>query len=386
MRNDFLPVCLPLIDEDEKEEVLKTLTSGWLTTGPLTISFEEDFRNYIGSRFSVAVSSCTSALHLSLLAAGIGKNDEVITTPFTFAATINTILHCQAKPVLVDIDKKTYNIDVKQIESKITKNTKAIVPVHFAGQPCDMDEISRIAKQYDLLVIEDAAHAAGAVYNGSKIGTISDLTCFSFYAIKNMTTGEGGMVTTDDEELATKIRLYSQHGMSKDAWKRYNSKGSWYYEIVYPGFKCNMTDIQAAIGIHQLKKLDEFIEKRTHLAQLYNNAFSKCTSLMIPDHIDNIKHAWHIYPILLKPEELSITRDDFITNLKDLNIGTTVHFIPNHIQPYYRDTFDYKKDDFPMSMWVYDREITLPLYPKMTEKDAYEVIDAVLSILEKFRR
>jgi len=386
MRKTFLPASLPLIGKEETDEVLNTLTSGWLTTGPLTKSFEESFCKYIGSKYAVAVSSCTAGLHLSLLAAGVEKNDEIITTPYTFAATINTILHCQAKPVLVDINKKTYNIDVKKIESSITKSTKAIVPVHFAGQPCEMEEIRLIAKKYNLFVIEDAAHAAGAFYKGVNVGVSSDLHCFSFYPAKNMTTGEGGMVTTDDEELANKIRLYSQHGMSRDAWKRYNSEGSWHYDIVYPGFKYNMTDIQAAIGIHQLKKLDEFIKIRTNYAQMFSKEFAKYPSLIVPEQIKNIKHAWYLYPILLNLEELNITRNEFINELKELNIGTSVHFIPNHIQPYYRDTFGYKQDDFSVAQWVYEREISLPLYPKMTEQDVNDVINAVLNILKSHKK
>jgi len=261
-KREFLPFSSPLILEDEISEVADTLRSGWLTTGPKVKRFEEEFAQYVGSKHAVAVNSCTGALHLALVAEGIGPGDEVITTPFTFIATANVILHVGAKPVFVDIRPDTFNIDVDKIEEAITPKTKVIMPVHYAGQPCEMDEILEIARRHDLLVIEDAAHAVAAEYKERKIGTIGDVSCFSFYATKNLVTGEGGMVTTDDGKLAEKIKILSLHGMSKDAWRRYTAAGSWYYEVIYPGYKYNMTDIQASLGVHQLGKLPQFQKRR----------------------------------------------------------------------------------------------------------------------------
>jgi dTDP-4-amino-4,6-dideoxygalactose transaminase len=384
MRETFLPVAVPLIGDEEIQEIVKSIRSGWITTGPLTKSFEESFCNYVGARHAVAVSSCTAALHLSLLAAGVEPGDEVITTPYTFVATLNTIVHCRATPVLVDIDRQTYNLDVRQVEKKLTSRTKALVPVHFAGQPCDMDPLMKLAGERKLTIIEDAAHAAGASYKGRRIGALGAMTCFSFYAIKNMTTGEGGMVTTDNSELAEKVRLYSLHGMSRDAWKRYTSEGSWYYEILYPGFKYNMTDMQAALGLHQLARLDQFIARRTEIAQRYDRAFAECPSLITPPSADGIRHAWHLYPLLIQPERLKLTRNEFIEKLRAMNIGTTVNFIPNHLQPWYRDTYGYRKGDFPASEWVYEREISLPLFPKMSDRDAADVIEAVLTLCRQY--
>jgi dTDP-4-amino-4,6-dideoxygalactose transaminase len=273
IRNKFLPPFSPSIDDREINEVIDTLKSDWITTGPKTHAFEEYFCEYFGCRYAVALNSCTAGLHLSLIACDIKKDDEVITSPFTFAATANVIIHQNARPVFVDIDESTFNLDPDKIESAITKKTKAIIPVHYAGHPCEMDEILKIAYDHDLTVIEDAAHAVGAEYKNRKIGTIGDLTSFSFYATKNLTTSEGGMVTTDNHDLAEKIRLLGSHGISKDAWKRYSSGGSWYYEVIYPGFKYNMTDIQASMGIQQLKKFKNMQDRREEIARRYSNAF-----------------------------------------------------------------------------------------------------------------
>lgn len=376
----FIPVSSPLISEDEIAEVADTLRSGWLTTGPKVKRFEEEFAQYIGSKHAVAVNSCTGALHLTLVAAGIGQSDEVITTPFTFIATANVILHVGAKPVFVDITPDTFNIDVEKIEAAITPKTKAIMPVHYAGQPCEMDEILEIARKHNLLVIEDAAHAVAAEYKGRKVGTIGDVTCFSFYATKNLVTGEGGMVTTDDEELAEKIKILSLHGMSKDAWKRYTAAGSWYYEVIYPGYKYNMTDIQASLGLHQLKKLEMFQKRREKIAETYNEAFADLAAIETPSVKPYVKHAWHLYVIKLVPERLVIDRDRFIEALKAEKIGTSVHFIPVHLHPYYRETFGFKKGDFPVAEEMYERVISLPLYPKMSDEDVARVIEAVRNL------
>ena len=385
-RNNFLPFARPLIEQEDIEEVVDTLNSDWLTTGPKTHLFEEKFAKYIGSKYAVAVNSCTAALHISLAALGIGKGDEVITSPYTFISTVNVILQQGAIPVFLDIKPDTFNINPDLIREKINDKTKAIMPIHFAGQPCEMEKIMKIAKDNNLLVIEDAAHAISAEYEGRKIGTIGDATSFSFYPTKNMTTGEGGMVTTNDEKLANKCRVWSLHGISKDAWKRYSAEGSWYYEIVCPGYKYNMTDIQASLGLHQLEKLNNFQRKREKIVKAYNKAFKDMKEIMIPFIKDNVKHAWHLYVIKIVSEKLKINRNQFIEALKAENIGTSVHFIPAHLQPYYRDTFGFKKGDFPNAEYAFERVISLPLFPKMSDKDVKDVINSVKKIVEYYKK
>jgi len=325
VRDRFLPFHQPSIDGEEIQEVVDTLKSGWITTGPKTKLFEKKFQEYIGCKHAIAVSSCTAGLHLALVAAGVGQGDEVITTPYTFATTGEVIIQIGAKPVFVDIEEDGFNIDVTKIPEAITPETKAIIPVHFAGEPCDMDEIMKIAQENNLFVIEDAAHAVGAEYKGKKIGNIGDVTVFSFYATKNLTTGEGGMVTTNNDELAEKIRLLSLHGISKDAWKRYTAEGSWYYEILYAGYKYNMTDIQASLGIHQLNKLEKFLSIRQKYAQRYSSAFADISEIKIPPVNHHVRHAWHLYVIRLNSASLSIDRKQFIEALKAENIGSSVH-------------------------------------------------------------
>lgn len=385
-KREFLPFSSPLISKDEISEVADTLRSGWLTTGPKVKGFEEEFARYIGSKHAIAVNSCTGALHLALVAAGIGTGDEVITTPYTFIATANVILHVGAKPVFVDIRPDIFNIDVEKIEAAITPKTKAIMPVHYAGQPCEMDEILEIARRHRLLVIEDAAHAIAAEYKGRKVGTIGDVTCFSFYATKNLVTGEGGMVTTNDGGVAEKIKILSLHGMSKDAWKRYTAAGSWYYEVIYPGYKYNMTDIQASLGLHQLKKLAKFQKRREDIAEAYNEAFAGLDAIEMPFVKPDVKHAWHLYVIKIVPERLKINREQFIEALKEENIGTSVHFIPVHLHPYYRETFGFKEGDFPVAEKAYERVISLPLYPKMSDEDVECVIVAVRKVAGQYER
>jgi len=386
VRKNFLPPFRPYLGEEEIQEVTDTIRSGWLTVGPKTNKFEEMFKEYVGSKYAVSTSSCTAALHLALVAFGVSSGDEVITVPFTFTSTVNVILHQQAKPVFVDIEMGTYTIDVNQIEEKITEKTKAIIPVHYAGHPAEMDRIMKIAKQYELSVIEDAAHAIGAEYKGRKIGTIGDVTCFSFYATKNLATGEGGMVTTDAKEIADKIRLLRLHGISKDAWKRYTSEGSWYYEVIYPGYKYNMTDIQAAIGIHQLKKLEKMQKRREDIAKIYHEAFENMDTITTPVVKNHVRHAWHLYPILIETKKLRIDRNQFIEALKAENVGTSVHFIPVHLHPCYRKRFGFKEGDFPVSEYVYEREVSLPIYPSMTGDEVEDVILAVKKIVNHYKR
>lgn len=379
-RSDFLPFHRPSIGDEEIKEVIATLKSGWITTGPRTKLFEERFRDYIGCQHAIAVNSCTAGLHLALLAAGIGPGDEVITTPYTFAATGEVIIQTGARPVFVDIEADSLNIDPVAIERAITAKTKAIIPVHIAGLPCRMTEIMALAEQHHLVVIEDAAHAFAAEYRGQKIGNIGHITAFSFYATKNLTTGEGGMVTTNDPEYAEKMRLLSLHGLSKDAWKRYSAEGSWYYEIVYAGYKYNMSDIQAALGLQQLQRTASFQATRASYAKKYNEAFKKCRHLIIPTESTESKHAWHLYILRLNLESLRITRSQFIQELQRRRIGSSVHFIPLHLHPYYKKNV---VCDQPLDQAekAFEQVVSLPLYPAMNETDVDDVIRAVNDIV-----
>lgn len=380
-----IPYALPLIEDEEIKEVLDTLHSNWLSKGPKTVEFEKQFSDYVHSNFSIGLNSCTAGLHISQLAAGIGPGDEVITTPYTFVASANTIIHTGAKPVFVDIDPVTMNIDPSKIEEKITSRTKAIIPVHFGGYPCDMDPILEIARKHNLVVIEDAAHAVYTQYKGRMVGSISDFTCFSFYATKNLVTGEGGMVTTNSEEMADKLRVMSLHGMSKNAWNRYSGKGSWFYEVEYPGFKYNMTDMQAALGLVQMKKLQSMQEKRESIAKIYNDVFTKIDGFITPyDNAENV-HAWHLYVIRLKPDHFTIDRAEFIEKLKEKGIGTSVHFIPVPMHPYYKEQ-GYRIEDYPNALEAYTGAISLPLYPKMSEEQVMRVVEAVTELAQIYKK
>lgn len=383
-RPEFVPFHVPQIDEDEIRSVVETLESGWLTTGIKVKRFEEDFARYLGSRHAVAVNSCTAALHLALEAVGIEEGDEVIVPTMTFTASAEVVLYLKAKPVLVDCLPGTLNIAPDQIERAITSKTKAIIPVHFGGQPCDMEPILEIARRHKLYVIEDAAHALPAKYHGRTVGTIGDITCFSFYATKTITTGEGGMVTTENPEWAARMRMMSLHGISHDAWKRYAKEGSWYYEVLCPGFKYNLTDIGAAIGIEQLKKCDTFAAVRNNIAAAYNEAFAALPEIQTPFCEPDLQHAWHLYVIQLQLERLKITRDQFIQELKERGVGTSVHFIPLHLHPYYRDMFGYAPGDFHIASEAFQRIISLPIYPKMTDVDIDHVIGAVRHVVRQY--
>ncbi|EHQ92001.1 UDP-4-amino-4,6-dideoxy-N-acetyl-beta-L-altrosamine transaminase [Desulfosporosinus youngiae] len=386
MRKEFLTYGLPLIEDDDIAAVVDSLKSNWITKGPKTHEFEKRFAEYIGVKYAIAVNSCTAGLHLALVAAGISAGDEVITTPMTFASSANVIIHSGATPVFADVDPVTMNIDVNEIRKKITPRTKAIIPVHLAGHPCEMDEIMDLAREHNLFVLEDAAHAVYTKYKGQLIGSIGNATAFSFYATKNLATGEGGMVTTNDQALADKIRIMSSHGMSRNAWNRYTASGSWYYEILHPGFKYNMTDIQAALGLTQLEKLERMQGIRREIAERFNEEFGKMPELEVPPEKDYARHAWHLYIIKLNLDKLSIDRTEFIEELKKEQIGTSVHFIPVPMHPYYRDTFNYQKGDFPQAETTFERIISLPLYPKMSKQDTEDVIEAVKGIVERFRK
>lgn len=393
VRETFLPFALPDVGDEEIAEVVASLKSGWITTGPKVKQFETDLAKYVGASHAVAVNSCTAGLHLSLIAAGVGPGDEVILSTITFCSAANVVVHIGAKPVLIDIGPD-FNIQPETIRNAITPRTKAIMPVHFASQPCDLDEIYQIATEHDLAVIEDAAHAIGSAYRGMMIGAdalqeaypnLRRTTVFSFYATKNMTTGEGGMVTTNNESIAAEIRLLALHGMSKDAWKRYTSAGSWYYEVVAPGYKYNMTDIQAALGIHQLQRLDRFSDDRQHQARLYDEAFAQMPEIETPLLHTDRRHIYHLYVLQLNLEELTIDRAEFIDLLKEKNIGTSVHFIPVHMHPYYSETYGYQAGDLPVAESTYERIVSIPLYPKMSDQDVKDVISAIREILTMHR-
>jgi perosamine synthetase len=378
-RATFLPFAAPDIGPEELEAVREVLESGWVTTGPKTKQFEAEFAKAVGAKHAIALNSCTAALHLALEAIGLRADDEVITSPYTFAATAEVIRYFGAKPVLVDVDAETFNIRPELVETAITGRTRAVIPIHMAGRAADMDPLLAICRARGIAVIEDAAHSFPTTYKGRMIGSFGDVTCFSFYATKTITTGEGGMICTDNDEWADRCRIMSLHGISRDAWKRYTAEGNWYYEIVAPGFKYNLTDIASALGVAQLHKAEAMSARRRAIAMRYNEAFGKLDSLQVPVEGEDV-HAWHLYMLRLHPDRLSIDRGRFIEELRARNIGTSVHFIPLHVHPYYRELYGYLPEDFPVAYAEYLREISLPIYTKMTDEDVEYVIHAVTDI------
>lgn len=385
MRSEFLPFAQPDIDEQELQAVHETIASGWLTTGPRTHQFEQAFAEAVGARHAIAVNSCTAAMHLALEAIGLQAEDEVITSPYTFAATAEVVRYFDARPVLIDVRPDDLNLDPQQLEQAMSDRTRAVIPVHIAGLPAEMDEIVEIARRHDLRVIEDAAHAFPTTYKGRMIGALSDFTCFSFYATKTLTTGEGGMITTDDDQWAERCRIMALHGISKDAWKRYTAEGTWYYEIIAPGYKYNMTDVAAAMGLVQLGKAERMRERRCEIAQRYHAAFGRLPALQTPaDRLDST-HAWHLYMLRVHLDQLTIDRAQFVEALNRHNIGASVHFIPLHLHPYYRDTYGYEPEDFPVAYREYQREISLPIYSRMSDDDVEDVIQAVSEIVTQHR-
>lgn len=376
-REAMLPFSPPDIGQEEIDEVVDSLRSGWITTGPKTVKFEQALAEYLGCKNVIALNSATAGLFLCLKTLDIGQGDEVITTPYTFAATVNVILHSGATPVLVDVCRDDFNIDPAQIEKAVTDKTKAIIPVHFAGRSCDLDAITAIADKHHLTVIEDAAHAIGTEYKGKKIGGISRFSVFSFHAVKNLTTGEGGAVTTNDSEAAEKLRTMALHGMNKDAWKRFAPGGKWHYDIVAPGYKYNMMDIQAALGIHQLRKLEKNLVKRNGIVEQYRLGLSDIPQIMLPKDTNDGRHSRHLFPILIDFTQLKIDRDRFIELLMQENISSNVHYTPVHLFSYYREHLGYKSGDFPVAESLSAREITLPLYTRLTSEDVDDVISAV---------
>ena len=368
----IIPYGHQWLDDNDIKEVIKVLKGDWLTQGPKIEEFEKAVAKYCGAKYGVAVSSGTAALHAAYSVAGISSGDEIITTPMTFAATANAAVFCGARPVFVDIRSDTLNINSELIEGLITSKTKAIIPVDFAGHPCDYEEIFKIARKHNLLVIEDACHALGAKYKGKKVGSFSDMTILSFHPVKHITTGEGGMVLTDNKIFYEKLKIFRHHGIIKIP-----EKGKWYYEIENPGYNYRITDFQCAIGISQLKKLDKFIEKRKKIAERYNKAFKNIEKIIIPTEKIYAKSAWHIYPIQIR----GAGRKEVFEKLFKLAVGAQVHYVPLHIQPFYQKRFGYKKGDFPIAEKYYEGAITLPLFPKMTDKEVQYVIDSVKKIL-----
>jgi len=382
-KDNFLIFGAPIIEKPEIDEVVSCFQRRWIGTGPKVQEFENDFAFYKGSTHAIALNSCTAALHLSLLAAGIGPGNEVITSAMTFCATINVIIHCGATPVLVDCDPNTMNILPDEIEKQITSKTKAILPVHFAGRCCDMLVILDIARRYDLLVIEDCAHAIESEYHGQKAGRFGDMGCFSFYVTKNVTTGEGGMVVTDNDRFAEKVKVFGLHGMDKDAWKRFSDDGYKHYQVVHPGFKYNMMDIQAAVGIHQLKRVERYWNHRQTVWKQYNDAFNDLPCTLPAEPEPDTKHAYHLYTPLVDIDRIAKSRDWVLNALTAENIGVGVHYLPLHLHPFYRKTYDWKTGDFPHAEWIGERTLSLPLSAALKNEDVEDVIRAFRKVLKE---
>lgn len=386
IRKEFLPFSRPSIGEDAIESVAESIRSGWVAMGPKVTQFEKTISEYVGSKYAISMNSATAGLHSSVMAMGIGQGDEVITTPMTFASTVNAIILAGARPVLVDIDRHSLNIDVNKIEQAVTPHTKAIIPVHFAGMPCDMDVIEEIAKKHNLMIIEDAAHAMGASYKGSRTGSDKGrghVAVFSFHPTKNITTAEGGIVCTEDEEIAEYLSVFRQNGMSKGAWNRYSSSGNTHYDVPVPGLKYQMSDIQAAIGLSQLKQLDSFNRRRREICEAYEKELSDCPGISFQqsagyEHV----HSRHIFPILVDTDTLKIDRDTFMQQMKERNIGTAIHYNAIHLFSGYAKALGKKRGDFPEAEYVSDRILSIPLFPAMTDDDVAYCIDAIKEICQ----
>ena len=391
MRKEFLSFSPPMIGDEEIAAVVESLRSGWITTGPRVEQFEADFRRYTGAEASLALNSCTAALHVGLKALGIGPGDRVVSTPMTFVSTINVIEQVGAQPLLVDVEPDTLNIDPARVERAVAadRTIKAILPVHLHGHPCEMDPIVEIARRHGLSVIEDAAHSLPARYRGHLVGApwegVTSLAAFSFYATKNLTTGEGGMLV-GPPEVIEKARVWALHGMSRDAFGRYGAGGSWFYEVTAPGFKYNMPDLQAAIGIEQLKRLDQMQQRRRAIVEQYDEAFAGIKEIERPVERPHVQSAWHIYALRLRLESLTIDRARFIEELRQLNIGASVHFIPVHLHAYHRKRYGYQPEDFPVALREYERMVSIPLSPKLEEADVADVVEAVKDVVTKHRR
>lgn len=385
MRSEFLPFSPPSLGEEEISEVVATLRSGWITRGPRTARFEAAFSDVVRAPGALAVNSCTAALHLALAAHDVGPGDEVITSTMTFAATANVVEHLGARPVLVDVERDTLNLDPEALARAVTDRTRAVIPVHYAGHPAEMDAIDDVAERHGLLVVEDAAHALPAAYRGRTIGSGTNPVAFSFYATKNLTTGEGGMLTGEGDWLE-RARILSLHGLSRDAWNRYDRDGSWKYDIAEPGYKYNMTDVAAALGLRQLERLDAFQQRRREVVGAYTAALCAEAALDLPTVRDHVDPAWHLFVIRIVPEALTIDRDAFMRELKQRNIGVSVHFIPLHLHSFYRGRYGYRPEDFPVALAAYERAISLPLHPGLSDADVADVVEAVLDVVRGHRR
>jgi perosamine synthetase len=379
----FLPFALPEISEEEIASVVETLRSGWITTGPKAREFERRFAEATSASHAVMVNSCTAALHLALEAIGVRAGDEVIVPTLTFAATAEVVRYFGATPVLVDVGAADHNVTAAAIEAAITSRTRAVIPVHFAGQSCDMDDIVAAAHAKRIPVVADAAHTFPASYRGRNVGTLADITCFSFYATKTITTGEGGAAVTENSEWADRMRIMSLHGISRDAWKRYTAEGSWYYEVVAPGYKYNLTDMAAAVGLGQLSRAESMRARRRSIADAYDLAFGDLKALQLPTRSAERTHAHHLYVVKLRPGALRIDRDQFIRELKALGIGSSVHFIPLHVHPYYRETFGYTPERLPVALDLYQRSVSLPIYSRMTDAEVARVVQSVRDVVLK---
>jgi dTDP-4-amino-4,6-dideoxygalactose transaminase len=381
-----VPFHRAAVGEEEAQAVSEVIRSGWLTMGAKTLEFEKEFAKYVGARHAVAVCSGTAALHLALEAIKLQPGDEVLIPTTTFTATGEVVNYLGGRPVLVDIDPITLNIDASLVERKITPRTRALIPVHIAGQPCDIDELHAFAREHMLHVIEDAAHALPSEYRGRRVGCLSELTAFSFYATKTLTTGEGGMITTDNDEYATRSRMMRLHGIAGDAWERYGKNGAWYYEVMEAGFKYNLSDLQAAIGLVQLAKCDAMNNARRRIAERYTSAFKDVGALEPPMVTSNRTTSWHLYILRLRLEQLQIDRNAFINELKERGIGTSVHFIPLHLHPYYQSAYGYRKGDFPVAETQFQRCVSLPIYPGMSDADVEQVINIVTKVATHAKR
>ncbi len=386
VREHYLVFGSPQILEEEIEEVVATLRSAWIGTGPRVAAFEASFRNYTQSGYTVALNSCTAGLHLSMKAIGLQPGDEVIVPAMTFAATANAVIHAQGKPVLADVDRRTMCLDPQDMARKITNRTRAVMPVHFAGRPCDMASILSLAKEHGLMVVEDCAHAVETLYQGDHAGTLGDLGAFSFYATKNVVTGEGGMVTTDDAQWAARIKTLALHGLTADAWRRFSDDGFKHYEVTEPGFKYNMMDLQAALGLHQLRRVESNLLRRQEIWRFYDKAFADLPVFLPAPEEEGTRHARHLYTLLLDVERLKVGRDEIQMALHRQGIGTGVHYVALHLHKYYRESFGYQPEDMPNSTWISQRTLSLPLSPKLTDEDVEEVIFAVQHTLEFFSK
>ncbi len=386
VREEFLPFARPSIGCAEIDSVIDTLKSGWLTVGPRTREFEQVVADYVGVPGAAALHSCTAGLHLGMVVLGVGPGDEVVLPALNFAAAGNMIVHLGAKPVLVDIDPETLNADAARMAEAVTDRTKLLIPLHFAGRPTDIDNVVDLARDRGIRVLADGAHAISATLDGRKIGSVADATSFSFYVTKGITTGEGGIVTSPDPEVTDRVRRLALHGMSSDAWKRYSDRGPWYYEVLEAGFKYNMNDVQAALGLCQMERVDEFRRARERIASAYREGLMDDDIVRTPPEFDRGHHAWHLYTIQIEPERLTIGRDAFIRGLLAEGVGVSVHFIPLHYHPFFREHLGLGKGSFPATEEYFERAVSLPIYPGMSENDVEDVVTAVRKLTRYYRR